>query len=85
MKRGADATGDRDNLVLASAGGALAVLAVGGVWVCEHLAAVLAGTPRPTTDPLRLLVGVVPGRQPWPTTATLVSAGLGVVLWFWSW
>ena len=80
MKRGVDATGDRDNLVLAGAAGGLAVLAVGGVWVCEHLAAVLAGTPRPTADPLRLFLAVVSGRQPWPTAATLVAAGLAVVL-----
>ena len=78
MKRPMDATGDRDNLVLGLGAGVLAVVAVGGVWVCEHLGAVWSGTPRPTRDPLRLFVAVVSGQQPWPSTATYVAAGLAV-------
>jgi len=80
VKRTVDATGDRDNLVLAGVGAGLAVLAVGGVWVCEHLAAVLAGTPRPTRDPLRLVLAVATGRVPWGTVQWMVAAGLFVAL-----
>ena len=80
MKRPLDATGDRDNLILAAAAAGLAALAVGGVWVCEHAAAVLTDQPRPTKDPLQLFIAVVSGRQPWPTTATYVAIGLAFVV-----
>lgn len=91
MKRAMDTTGDRDNLTLAAGGVVVASLAVGGVWVAEHLAAVLTDEQRPTRDPLRLFVAVLSGRQPWTMTTTGVAAGLvsvllvalvlGVLLW----
>lgn len=80
MKRSMDATGDRDSLALGGAAAALAVLGVGGVWVCEHLGAVLTGRPRPTGDPLRLVVAVARGQQAWGVAEWLVAAGLAVVL-----
>jgi type IV secretory pathway TraG/TraD family ATPase VirD4 len=80
VKRTIDATGDRDNLLLAGACAGLAVVGVGGVWVCEHLGAVLTGRTRPTSDPLRLVVDVARGRQPWGLTEWLVAGGLAVVL-----
>jgi hypothetical protein len=80
VKRPLDATGDRDNLILAPPPVVLAVVAVGGVWVCEHLAAVWSGTARPSRDPLRLFVAVVSGRQPWPAAASWVAGGLVLAL-----
>ncbi len=75
-----DATGDQDNLILAGGAAVLAVVGVGGVWVCEHVAAVLTGRPRPTSDPLRLVVAVARGRQAWGRPEWLVAGGLTVVL-----
>ena len=80
MKRPLDATGDRDNLILAGSGLGLVVVAVGGVWVCEHLAAIWTGRPRPTKDPLGLIVAVARGRQPWGTPEWLVAGGLLLAL-----
>src|SRR3954452_9948944 len=80
MRRSIDATGDRENLVLGSAAAALGVVGVGGVWVCEHLGAVLTGRPQPTSDPLRLVVAVARGRQAWGTAEWLVAGGLAAAL-----
>ncbi len=80
MKRAMDATGDRDNLILAGGAAVLVVAGVGGVWVSVHVAAILTGRPRPTSDPLRLVVAVARGRQPWGGAEWLVAGGLTVVL-----
>src|SRR4051812_8060805 len=80
MRRSIDATGDRDNLVLGGAAAALGVVGVGGVWVCEQLGAAVTGRPRPTNDPLRLVLAVAQGHQPWAQPEWLVAGGLAVVL-----
>jgi type IV secretory pathway TraG/TraD family ATPase VirD4 len=81
MARGnVDPSGDRDTLILGSGAVLLAVVAVGGVWVGQHLAAWLHGWPAPSSNPLQLFADTVRGRQPWPGLASGVVGVLGVVL-----
>ena len=57
-KRPMGATGDRESPLLAGGRAVLAVMAVRGAWVSPHLSAVVTGQPRPTLNPLRLVVGL---------------------------
>ncbi|KQY61432.1 type IV secretory system conjugative DNA transfer family protein [Nocardioides sp. Root140] len=84
-----DATGRKDEAVAIAILVAILVGGLGFMWGSLHGAAALAGDPRPTANPARLLAGVVDGSVDWTVTATALAAaqvvGLVVVVLLTGW